>query len=324
MSSLPDRILKLTLPAGERLDRFLAEAVKDSGVSRSKLQKLIAEGRVTGIPAHHNKSSFKAKQPTEIEIRLSDDEPTALIPFDFDIPVLFEDEYLAVVHKPAGMTVHPGAGTGADTMVHALIGKLDRLAPHAERPGIVHRLDRETEGLLLVAKTDKARTALSRAFAGREVSKEYAAIVWGQVKLPEVVEGFITRDTHNRRKMRFSEHETAGRSRAREAILEISEQSPLKFATRLSIALITGRTHQIRATAAYFNAPIVGDTVYGNDESKFKLYNIGREKRTRIQAAGMLLMAQKLSLKHPFKRKTLDFALPLPKRFEDVVAILST
>lgn len=315
--------MTLVLPPGIRLDRFLAEVTQEMGISRSKLQKLIDEGHVTGIPANLVKASFKAKQPLEITLTLPVEKPAKLIPFDFEIPVLYQDEYLAVVHKPAGMTVHPGAGTGDDTVVHALLSRLDKLAPHKERPGIVHRLDRETEGLLLVAKTDKARTALSRAFAEREVEKHYAAIVWGQVTLPDEIDGFIARDSHDRKKMRFTLTEQTGRSRAREAQMEITAQRALAAATELEIRLITGRTHQIRATAAHFHAPVIGDTLYGNDEAKFRLYNVGREKKKIIQDAGMLLMAQKLSLKHPFKRKNLNFELELPPRFAAVAAALA-
>ncbi len=318
-----ERSVTLVLPPGIRLDRFLAEITHELGVSRSKLQRLIEQGHVRGIAPHLIKASFKAKNPMEITLTLPAEKPAELIPFDFEIPVLYQDEYLAVVHKPAGMTVHPGAGTGDDTMVHALLSRLDRLAPHAERPGIVHRLDRETEGLLLVAKTDKARTALSRAFAAREVEKHYAAIVWGQVKLPEDIDGFIARDSHDRKKMRFNLTEQTGRSRAREAQMEITAQRPLAAATELEIRLITGRTHQIRATVAHFHAPVIGDTLYGNDDAKFRLYNVGREKKKIIQDAGMLLMAQKLGLKHPFKRKNLDFELDLPPRFAAVSAALA-
>lgn len=322
-SKSDDKSVTLVLPPGIRLDRFLAEITQELGVSRSKLQRLIEQGNVTGIAPHLLKASFKAKKSIEIVLTLPSEKPAELIPFDFEIPVLYQDEHLAVVHKPAGMTVHPGAGTGDDTMVHALLSRLDKLAPHKERPGIVHRLDRETEGLLLVAKTDRARTALSRAFAEREVEKHYAAIVWGQVTLPEEIDGFIARDSHDRKKMRFNLTEQTGRSRAREAQLEITSQHPLAAATELEIHLITGRTHQIRATAAHFHAPVIGDSIYGNDEAKFVLYNIGREKKKIIQAAGMLLMAQKLSLKHPFKRKNLDFTLELPPRFAAVAQALS-
>lgn len=322
-NSKKSRSVKLVLPPGMRLDRFLAEITQELGISRSRIQKLIEEGLVSGIPEKLLKPSFKAKQDLEIVLTIPAEKKAELIPFDFAIPVLYEDEFLAVVHKPAGMTVHPGAGTGNDTVVHALLSRFDKLAPDKERPGIVHRLDRETEGLLLVAKSDKARTALSAAFAAREIEKHYTAMVWGQVTLPAEISGFISRDEHNRKKMRFTPEMRTGRARAREAELEITAQEQLAAATTLEIRLITGRTHQIRATLAHFHAPVIGDTLYGNDAAKYRLYNIGKEKRTILSDAGMLLMARKLSFSHPFRRKTLRFELPLPDRFAAVAAALA-
>jgi 23S rRNA pseudouridine1911/1915/1917 synthase len=156
---------RLTLPAGVRLDRFLTGALaeKDVKISRTELQRLVenpGNGFISGIPENHLKSSFRAKHDTEITVVLEAKAAPKLIPLDLKILVIYEDKHLAIVHKPAGMTVHPGAGTGPDTLVHVLLARLDKLAPDAESPGIVHRLDRETEGLMIVAKTDEARQAL--------------------------------------------------------------------------------------------------------------------------------------------------------------------
>ncbi|MBX3722579.1 MAG: RluA family pseudouridine synthase [Turneriella sp.] len=307
----------LTLPPGIRLDKFLSAALAERGedISRSRLQKLIEEGGVAGIDPAKIKASYTAKQETAIRVTLPAEKDIRLKPLEIKIPVLFEDKYLAVVHKPAGMTVHPGAGTGDDTLVHALLTNVETLSPHDERPGIVHRLDRETEGLMVVAKTEKARAALSQAFAERLIQKTYVALVWGKVTLPEEVSGYIWRDVHNRKKMRFGEAVPERVKRARDAELIVSDQKQLKYATRLEIELITGRTHQIRATAAFFNAPIIGDAVYGNDEARAKLYKIGREKKEAVIGCGMLLVAQKLSFQHPFTKKKLSFSLPVPERF---------
>lgn len=315
----------MTLPAGVRLDKFLNDALSQRGeeISRSRLQRLIEEGGVSGIDAAKIKAAFKAKTPVEISVTLPGDKDIRLKPAAIDIPILYEDDYLAIVHKPAGMTVHPGAGTGDDTLVHALIANVGKLSPHAERPGIVHRLDRETEGLMVIAKTEKARAALSHAFAEREISKVYQALIWGKVSLPEEVSGFIWRDVHDRKKMRFAMQVPERVTRARDAELIVAEQKQFKFATRLTISLITGRTHQIRATAAFFNAPVIGDTVYGNDDTRAKLYKIGREKRDLLAGCGMLLMAREIAFKHPFKRKTMEFALPVPARFTDAEKALS-
>jgi 23S rRNA pseudouridine1911/1915/1917 synthase len=314
-----------TLPPGQRLDRFLVEAMAAQGenLSRARLQKIINEGAISGVPAHKLKSAYKSKVPVEISVTLAPESDVVLKPLDTGIPVLYEDEYLAIVHKPAGMTVHPGAGTSDDTMVHALLGTIDTLAPHSERPGIVHRLDRETEGLMVVAKTEKSRTALSAMFAERQIHKTYTALVWGKVTLPELMSGFIWRDIHNRKKMRFGLEGPAEPLRVRDAELVITEQIAHRFATRLVINLITGRTHQIRASCAHFRAPIVGDALYGQDASKFQLYKIGRERKSIVEASGMMLVANAINFKHPFKRKKLDFKIDLPQRFMNSESALS-
>lgn len=315
----------LLLPAGARLDKFLTDALAELGerVSRTELQRLIEDpvtGFISGVPEKHLKSSFRAKHDLEIMVTLKAKMPAKLIPLDVKIPVVYEDRHLAVVHKPAGMTVHPGAGTGPDTLVHVLLARLDKLAPDAERPGIVHRLDRETEGLMIVAKTDEARQALSEAFAERKIRKRYAALVWGRVQLPESIEGYMARDPKSRKKMRFSlvPPEGKGVGRVREAQLLILEQTQHKRFTEFSIELITGRTHQIRTTMAFYNAPIIGDTIYGNDKSKVKLYKIGRDARQVVEKSGMMLVARSLEFKHPLLKKKLSFSLDLPARFAEI------
>ncbi len=315
----------LELPAGERLDKFLAQYLSDASVdiSRSQLQRLIGDGHVSGIAPHLLKSSYKAKAAHSITIMIPAEKPAALIPFEASIPVLYQDEYLAIVHKPAGMTVHPGAATGADTLVHALVGQMDKLAPHAERPGIVHRLDRETEGLMVIAKTDQARAALGQLFAERQVNKVYQAIVWGNVQLPDEIDGYIWRDRRDRKKMRFGERAPESPARAREAQLMVTQSQNFKNGTELEIQLITGRTHQIRATCAHLHAPIVGDALYGDDAGRGKTYKVNREKREALATCGMLLMARRIAFSHPLRRKKIDIELDLPQRFEAARRLLS-
>lgn len=313
------------LPAGRRLDIFLTESLREHGenVSRSELQRLIAKNCVSGLDAEATKPSFKAKAPTAIRITLPQKKEKRLVPLSANIPVLYEDNFLALVHKPASMTVHPGANTGDDTLVHALLGQIDRLAEDVERPGIVHRLDRETEGVMVVAKTERARSALSALFAERKVKKTYRALVWGRVTFPEEVDGFIGRDRRNRKKMRFYPQESETVGFVREASMRIVSQTQLKFATELIIELITGRTHQIRAVCTHYNAPLVGDALYGSDAAKFRLYKIGRERRKTIEKGGMCLIAESIRFDHPLKRKKISFSISLPQRFNDVQIALS-
>lgn len=319
------RSFDLVLPPGERLDIFLVRALHERGeaLSRSMIQKQIQSGKVTGIQPQELKPSFRSKTPRKITFTLPPPPDNILIPIHKSIPVFYEDEHLAIVHKPAGMTVHPGAGTQQDTLVNALIGQFDKLAPHAERPGIVHRLDRETEGLLLVAKTSQARQRLSAEFAARRVQKKYVALVWGSVVLPEKIDGFIWRDPKDRKKMRFASKISDRVLRARTAELVITSQQRLRCATELELELITGRTHQIRATLKSFNAPIVGDALYGDDEAKYRLYKIGRERREQLSSSGMQLVAFFISFRHPFQRRTLEFSLALPPRFMKTRQLLS-
>ena len=220
------------------------------------------------------------------------------------------------------MTVHPGAGTGNDTMVHALLGQFEKLSPHHERPGIVHRLDRETEGLMVVAKTEQARHRLSESFAERKIQKRYVAIVWGSVNLPEDVTGYIWRDQKNRKKMKFGDRPPREQARLRTAELIVLAQVQHKLATELEIELITGRTHQIRATLVHYHAPIIGDALYGDDAGKCRLYKIGRQKREQLAQAGMLLVARSLAFRHPFKRRNLEYSIALPGRFEAARSLL--
>ncbi|HNA80183.1 MAG TPA: RluA family pseudouridine synthase [Turneriella sp.] len=319
-----DQKLRFELPAGERLDRFLAAALAEHGVtlSRSAIQRQIEQGGVEGLPAGQTKTGFRGKRPVEITFTLPAAQDKQLVPINAGIPVLYEDEYLAIVHKPPGMTVHPGAGTGNDTMVHALLGQFDKLSPHHERPGIVHRLDRETEGLMVIAKTEHARHRLSASFAERQIQKRYSALVWGSVTLPEEVSGYIWRDLKNRKKMKFGDRPPNNLARLRTAELLITEQVRHKFATELEIELITGRTHQIRATLEHYHAPLIGDAVYGDDAGKCRLYKIGKEKREKLAQSGMLLVARSLAFKHPFKRRNLEYAIELPERFAAARALL--
>lgn len=320
-----DRQFRFELPAGERLDRFLAAALAEQGVelSRSAIQRQIELGGVEGLPAGQNKTGFRAKRPVEITFILPEKQDKQLVPIDTGIPVLYEDEYLAIVHKPAGMTVHPGAGTGNDTMVHALLGQFKHLSPHHERPGIVHRLDRETEGLMVIAKTEQARHRLSASFAERRIKKSYSALVWGSLTLPEEVSGYIWRDRKNRKKMKFGDRPPGDIARLRTAELLVRSQVRRKFATELDIELITGRTHQIRATLVHYHAPLVGDALYGDDAGKCRLYKIGKEKREKLAQAGMLLVARSLAFRHPFKRRNLEYSIELPERFVEACQLLS-
>ncbi|MCS6971873.1 MAG: RluA family pseudouridine synthase [Turneriella sp.] len=307
----------------ERLDHFLVRSLAERGqiLSRSAVQKLIAAGNVH-IPGQRKpKPALVVKTPQAIRIELPPPRSSALRPSGEKVPILHEDEWLAVVHKPAGMTVHPGAGTGEDTLVHALLGQVERLAEDPERPGIVHRLDRDTEGLMVIAKTQRAKAELSALFAAHRVRKIYTALVWGNRKLPAEWHGFIGRDPHHRKKMRYSDKLPTG-IRVRTASLRVLKQLSGNKATRLEIELITGRTHQIRAACAFYQAPVVGDRLYGNDAVKYRSYKLTAEQKEKLANLGLQLYAHTLQFPHPATGEMLRFRLALPERFSSACQIL--
>src|SRR5215213_925467 len=283
--------------AGERLDRFLAAVLP--GHSRSQIQRLIKEGLVqVGPRAVRANASVRTGDTVVVDVPA----PTAAEPAAEDIPldIAYEDSHLIVVNKAAGMVVHPAAGHAGGTLVNALLHHVTDLSGIGGelRPGIVHRLDRGTSGLIVVAKHDKAHESLARQFHDREVEKEYLALVWGVVQAGRRIEAPIGRDPVNRQKM------SARSRRARTAVTRITRVQHLKGVTLTQIAIHTGRTHQIRVHLAGIGHPIVGDAVYG--------------RRSDI-IERQFLHAWRLGFRHPRTEDWLAFESPLP---DDLLAAL--
>ncbi|PYQ17182.1 MAG: RluA family pseudouridine synthase [Acidobacteria bacterium] len=300
--------------AGERLDRWLARSLP--GLSRARLQAVIAAGhvRVDGRPA---RPSLRLKRGQSVSFRLP--APTPAIPRPEDIPltVVHEDSHLLVVDKPAGLVVHPGAGRSSGTLVNALLHRVRDLSGVGGvlRPGIVHRLDRGTSGLLVVAKDDATHMALSRQFAGRSVEKEYLAVVLGQ---PRAVEGSIEvpigRDPLHRKRMSVR----APRGRAARSTYRLVEA--LDGAALLRVRIATGRTHQIRVHLAALGHPVAGDPVYGGRR---------RPASRRPQARAALealdrpaLHAARLAFTHPATGERVLFESPLPPDLQRLLTAL--
>jgi 23S rRNA pseudouridine1911/1915/1917 synthase len=307
--------------AGKRFDVFIAAELQ---VSRARAQKLLEGATVNNVPA---KPSLVLKAGDEIVMRREargegQEEPSAscLSPLASYLlpPILFEDEHLLIINKPRGLVVHQGAGEQGSTLVDILRahGKnLSSVGP-PERAGIVHRLDKDTSGVLAVCKTDAAHWKLAEAFATRRVTKEYAALVCGVPPAPGRVEAPIARHPVHRKKM-------AVVASGRPAVTEYSvEKSWPKFAL-LKVNILTGRTHQIRVHLQYVGYPVVGDAIYGG--LKRALENASNEDVVNAINAlqGQALHAAHLSFAHPVTGEVLSFHAPLPEDMQRVVDVLN-
>lgn len=291
--------------AGKRLDAFLAEKI--DGWSRSRLQRLIENADVL-VNEAAVKPAYKIRDSDEIEVDLIEVPVSRFEPENIPLEIVFEDEYLAVINKPAGMVVHPGAGVQSGTLANAIAFHFGSKvqspkSKDQDRVGIVHRLDKDTSGLIVVAKTDEIHEALSEQFRERQVFKSYVALVHGS---PDTntgkIEAPIARNKHNRFRMKVSTH---GRSAL--SLWKVRKRYA-KF-TLLDVEIKTGRTHQIRVHMAYINQPVVGDEIYneGRDNTVADI-NV----RNAIKSLGrFFLHAEKLSFTHPISKQGLDFTSPL-------------
>ena len=292
---------------GVRLDAFLAAVLP--GQSRSQLQRLIKDGYVAG-PIKHVRPSTAVRTGQEYSVDVP--APTLAEPEPEPLPlrIVFEDPDIVVVDKPAGMVVHPAAGHSRGTVVNALLHHVKDLSGVGGelRPGIVHRLDRGTSGLMVVAKHDRAHHELARQFQDREVDKEYAALVWGVVHTGRRIDAPIGRDEKDRQKM-----STRAR-RARSAVTRVTWARHFKGVSLLKVAIATGRTHQIRVHLSAIGHPIVGDATYGGVHRR-----VPRDLRPVMRLERPFLHSMRLSFTHPSDGRRVDFDSPLPPDLESVV-----
>ena len=292
---------------GTRLDNFLTALLPE--LSRSQVQRLIREGRVqAGGRELRSSTAVRAGQTFAIEVpapAVAAAEPEAL-----PLRIVFEDPDLVVLDKPAGMVVHPAAGHSSGTLVNALLHHIKDLSGIGGelRPGIVHRLDRGTSGLMVVAKNDRAHGELTRQFRDREVEKEYVALVWGVVQAGRRIDAAIGRDPNNRQKM-----STRAR-RARSAVTRVTFARHLRGVSLLRVAIATGRTHQIRVHLNAIGHPIVGDPVYGGVHRRVphNLRAVQRLERPFLHSA-------RLAFTHPADGRRVEFDSPLPPDLEGVL-----
>ena len=289
--------------AGTRLDALLAARVE--GVSRTALKRLIDEGEVL-VAGRAAKPSHKVRAGDRVEVELVAPPPLDLAPADIPLDIVHEDEEIVVVNKPAGMVVHPAAGVRGGTLANALAFHFQRLSRHAGalRPGIVHRLDRDTSGLIVVAKSAFAHEHLAEQFRARTVFKSYVALVHGRLKEEAGrVEQPLARDPRHRTRMAVVRG-------GREAVTAWRARRTYDRFTLLDVKIKTGRTHQIRVHLAWLKHPVVGDETYGMGRDR----NLADARlRAALSALGrQFLHAEQLAFAHPRTGERLRFAAPLP------------
>ena len=302
-----DRVLNFPFEkeTPERLDKFLVEQLQE--FSRSRIQGLIADGFVEV----DGRAAKKAGQPLDngsrVTVRIPPPAPTDLIPEEIPLDILFENEELLVVNKPAGMVVHPAVGHASGTLVNAVLGydpEIEGIGGE-ERPGVVHRLDKETSGVILLAKNERAHRWLQDQFRLRKTEKTYLALVDGKPPTPSGrVEAHIGRDPSHRKRMAI-----VPESRGREAISEYKSLESFKAHTLLEFHPLTGRTHQIRLHCAFLGCPIVGDEIYGR-------------KKQSITLDRHFLHAWRLKILLPEEKEPRFFEAPLPVELEQVLSTL--
>lgn len=326
-----DKVETVTVPpeaAGRRLDRFLAEALGD--ISRSRLKALIAEGRVAaadGTPL--TQPSAKVAAGTHIAVTVPAPLPATPQGQDIPLDILYEDAALIVIDKPAGLVVHPAPGNPDRTLVNALIGHCgDGLTGIGgeKRPGIVHRLDKETSGVMVAAKTAAALQSLTEQFAERSVDRAYRAIAWGApTPARGEIEGAIGRNPRNRKKMAVVKR--GGKpALTRYAIAQRFPASGAAIASLLECRLATGRTHQIRVHLAHIGHPIIGDPAYGRAPRKHAA-RAGTPLPDAAKTAISLfprqaLHAYRLGFTHPLSGERLDFETKLPHDMAELLNVL--
>lgn len=286
-------MIKVTEETTKRLDIYLSEKLE---LSRSKIQKLIKENLVT-VNGKNVNGSYQVKLDDEIEVNDDLNYEINVEPENIEIDIVYEDDDLLVINKKSGMVVHPAPGHYTGTLVNALLYKFNLTSGDKERPGIVHRLDKDTSGLMLVAKNEWTHEKLSEMISNKEVDRHYLAIVTGLIKHDTgTIDAPIGRDTTDRQKMTVTDQN------AKDAITNFKVLERYKNNTLIECILETGRTHQIRVHLSYIGYPVVNDPAYG------------RGKATDF---GQMLHSSSIKFTHPRTNKELSFEVEPPKEFTD-------
>lgn len=292
-----------------RLDAFIS---LNSSLTRSHIQKLLREGLVT-VNSATAKNSYRVRGGDRIELRVPEQPENELIPEDIPLNVLWEDDWIIVINKPPHMVIYPAAGNRSGTLMNAVAARCSRLSSVGAplRPGVIHRLDKDTSGIIVIAKDDVSYHSLSGQFKNREVEKRYLALLYGKLKDNKgEISAAIGRSVSDRKKM--STKTRAGK----EAVTLYDVTKRLQSATLAKVRIITGRTHQIRVHFALIGHPVLGDKTYGKKTSLRignKTLTIGRQ----------MLHACSLKLKHPVTKEIIEFSAPIPEDMNEIIEELN-
>ena len=298
-----EKIIVQNNEKGVRLDSYITKKLND--LSRANIQRLIEDGNIL-VNSAKQKISYKVNSGDKIEITIPEPKKIDLKPQDIKVEIVYEDNDIIVVNKPKGMVVHPANGNPDGTLVNAIMAHCeDSLSGIGGeiRPGIVHRIDKDTSGLLVIAKNDKAHINLSEQIKNRQVNKIYVALVKGIISENEATINMpIGRSTKDRKKMAVDKN-------GKEAVTHFKVIKRYNKYTYIKVKIDTGRTHQIRVHMSNIGYPIVGDIVYSNGKNDFGI-------------EGQMLHAKELEFKHPITGKLMHFEAPLPKYFEEILSKL--
>jgi len=322
MSDNSTKLLITEEDAGSRLDIVLTKLLPE--LTRSNLKKIIELNQVKINNIIINSPSKKLKNNDNIEINLIPEQEIKIEPYKTKLNIVFEDKDILVINKPAGMVVHPGAGNYTETLVNALIYKYKKLSDlnGSTRPGIVHRIDKETSGLLVVAKNNKAHAHLGKQFNDHSITRTYQALVWGVLRpLSGRIETLIGRSRKNRQLMSVTEI-TGKKAVTNYSTLKVFDIKDIPKISFVECQLETGRTHQIRVHMAYKGNSLLGDQQYGKKNLKFKKLNEEFAEKLKVLNR-QALHAKNLGFIHPTTNKFISFESELPADFKKILNLLN-